>query len=172
MTASPRLYRAHAVRWMLSAVAALSCMVTAAGCSDQHAQNPTTAEGQFYGPAITRPDQHARNPTTMTRPDGVITGTLILEYSVGSGSLKAVVNETGRAKLEIVSAGHVVASVVTGPSGGFRVRVPAGRYQFHLGRSRGLCATDTPPAPVTFSVRPGRANQVQVFCATRGGPAL
>jgi hypothetical protein len=100
-------------------------MVTAAGCSDQHAQNPTTAEGQFYGPAMTRPDQHAPNPATMTRPYGVITGTLILEYSAGSGSLKAVVNDTGRAKLEIVSAGHVVASVVTGPSAasGFEFRL-------------------------------------------------
>jgi hypothetical protein len=112
--------------------------------------------------------QDAHNPATITRPDGIINGTLILESSMASSlpGTTVVFNGPGRGRLEVVSAGQLVASVITGPTGGFRVRVPAGRYQFHLAESRKLCATDTPPAPVTFTVRPGRANRVQVFCAS------
>jgi hypothetical protein len=143
MPASPRAYGFRGVPSALLVGAALLCMLTAVGCLSKDAQNADT----------------------VTRPDGIITGTLILEYSLGgSGWQAAVLNYPGRGRLELVSAGKVVASVTTGTSGGFQVEVPVGRYRFHLAESRRLCATDTPPAPLTFTVRPGRANQVQVFC--------
>ena len=143
MAAWLRLCGFSAVPHVLPAGGALLCMLIAVGCSYKDAQHPAT----------------------VTRPDGIITGTLILEYSMGGrGWEAAVLNDPGRGRLEMVSGGKVVTSVTTRTSGDFQVRVPAGRYQFHLAESRRLCATDTPPAPVTFTVRPGQANRVQVFC--------
>jgi hypothetical protein len=128
-------------------------------------QGPVCCQRSHRVPETTA-HKGAQNPGTITRPDGINAGTLILEYSMGGrGWEAAALNDPGRGRLESVSAGKVVASVITEPSGGFRVRVPAGRYRFYLAESRRPCATGTPPAPVTFAVRPGRSNQVQVFCA-------
>jgi hypothetical protein len=148
MTMSPRVRIARPARCLLSAGAALLCLTMALGCANNDVH-----------PSTSRSTAHAL---------GIINGTLILEYSYSSGGSVlggAVLNEPGRARLEIVSAGKVVGRLLTGTSGAFRFRIPAGRYQFHLEGSRRPCATDTPPAPVTFTVRANRANQVQVVCA-------
>ena len=144
MTALLRWAGDHAGRCLRPAAAALACLLMAAGCS---------ARG-------------ARGPAVMTRPAGIVAGTLILEYpNNGTGILAAVANIPGPGRLQIISGHVVVATVAAGRSGGFRVRVPAGRYRFRLvAPARVRCAADTPPAPETFTVRPGRVNQVQVFC--------
>ena len=130
---------------LLSATGALACLAAAVGCSGQNSADAATAK----------------------RPAGMVSGTLMLEYSTTCtrGSLCAVLNIPGRGRLEIIGGSTVVASVVTGRSGGFRVRIPAGRYRFRLvAPVRHSCTADTPPAPQTFTVRPRRVSQLQVFC--------
>ena len=134
----------HAGRRLRLAAAALACLLTAAGCSAQGAK----------GPAV------------MPRPAGIVRGTLVLEYpNNGNGIFAVVANIPGPGRLQIISGHVVAATVAAGRSGGFRVRVPAGRYRFQLvAPARARCTADTPPAPETFTVRPGRVTQVQVFC--------
>jgi hypothetical protein len=77
-----------------------------------------------------------------------------------------VLNLLGRRRLEVISGDTVVARVVVGSSGGFRVGVPAGRYRFlPVAPTRAACAPRHAARPAgTFTVRPGWVNQVQAVC--------
>jgi hypothetical protein len=98
---------------------------------------------------------------------GKISGELWAEHLSTVDGLYMNAQNGARGRIVILSAGKVVATVMTAPDGGFAISVPAGQYTV---RGPATAAGPCVSIPRTLRVRRGNVGSVQVFCPRASRP--